>query len=56
MNIAEMLIAWRKFNGFTTTEAAKRLGIDRLALRRLEHGQPICHANLAAVLCWLLSS
>jgi hypothetical protein len=39
----------------TTREAARLLGMDRGALMRLEREQPVSGANLAAVMCWLLS-
>ena len=55
MNIAEMLVAWRKYNRLTETEAARRIGMGRDALRKLERGQPVSGTNLSALICWLFS-
>lgn len=54
MNLANIIRAWRHHEELTLDEAAGRIGIDRNALYRLEHGKAVNQASLATVLRWAL--
>ena len=53
MNIAWLLISWRKQEDLSVAEAAKRIGIPANSLRCLEHGHGIRGAYWIILERWL---
>jgi transcriptional regulator with XRE-family HTH domain len=54
MNISDIIRAWRHHHELTIREAAERIGIDRNALYRIEHGESVNQATLFQMWRWML--
>lgn len=54
MVLGQLIVAWRQVHGVSLRTLAKTIGVDPMALYRVERGRsPNCRV-LALIFCWLL--
>ena len=53
MIMGEAIAAWRESHEVTIRQLAKRIGIDKSTLSRVEHGENCDCETVAKILAWL---